>query len=303
MKKSVKITLIVAAALVGLGLCLSAAGFAMGGRLGDLRGVRLDPATGKWEVVSTAEPDAKGDYTGSTVIIPAEGVDTLDIEWIQGDVHVLLTSGDEITVTETVHGLTLGDYAMVVEGGKALTIRYTSDTWLNLTNLPEKDLTVRLPRSVAEELLAVHLSGVSADFDIPALTVWDTFTFDSTSGDLETGWIGGDNARAELNTVSGEIALDGSFREIQGGSTSGEFDLTLRGMPSQTDLTTVSGDVSLEISGDIQGFRLTYDTVSGDMEYDIPLMQDRDGAYVFGSGGGVITVDTTSGGLKLEAID
>ena len=37
MKKSVKVTLIVAAVLVGLGLCLAVAGLAMGGRFSDLR--------------------------------------------------------------------------------------------------------------------------------------------------------------------------------------------------------------------------------------------------------------------------
>ena len=35
MKKSVKVTLIVAAVLVGLGLCLAVAGLAMGGRFSD----------------------------------------------------------------------------------------------------------------------------------------------------------------------------------------------------------------------------------------------------------------------------
>ena len=49
MKKSVKVTLIVAAVLVGLGLCLAVAGLAMGGRFSDLRNLHLDPATGQWE--------------------------------------------------------------------------------------------------------------------------------------------------------------------------------------------------------------------------------------------------------------
>ena len=63
MKKSVKVTLIVAAALVGLGLCLSAAGFAMGGRFSDLRSLRLDPATGAWEQAETPTP-TEALYTG-----------------------------------------------------------------------------------------------------------------------------------------------------------------------------------------------------------------------------------------------
>ena len=46
MKKSVKVTLIVAAALVGLGLCLAVAGLAMGGRFSDLRNLHLDRPMG-----------------------------------------------------------------------------------------------------------------------------------------------------------------------------------------------------------------------------------------------------------------
>ena len=37
MKKSVKITLLVAAVLVGLGLCIAVVGALMGGRISDLR--------------------------------------------------------------------------------------------------------------------------------------------------------------------------------------------------------------------------------------------------------------------------
>ena len=62
MKKSVKVTLIVAAALVGLGLCLAVAGLAMGGRFSDLRNLHLDPATGQWEQTEETR-DQTGDYT------------------------------------------------------------------------------------------------------------------------------------------------------------------------------------------------------------------------------------------------
>lgn len=64
MKKSVKVTLIVAAALVGLGLCLAVAGLAMGGRFSDLRNLHLDPATGQWEQTEEKR-EQTGDYTGS----------------------------------------------------------------------------------------------------------------------------------------------------------------------------------------------------------------------------------------------
>ena len=63
MKRSVKITLIIAAALVCLGACLAAVVFGMGGRLSQLRGLQLDPATGTWRQTETDLAIEDG-YTG-----------------------------------------------------------------------------------------------------------------------------------------------------------------------------------------------------------------------------------------------
>ena len=124
-----------------------------------------------------------------------------------------------------------------------------------MPDLPPKKLVVRLPRAVAENLTEVQLNSVSADFDVAALTVKEALIFDSVSGDLETDFITADSA--EVNTVSGKIDLDGSFRQVIGGSTSGEVDLALRKCPDKIELTTVSGDVDLELPRNA-GFTLRY---------------------------------------------
>lgn len=297
MKKSVKVTLIVAAALVGLGLCLSAAGFAMGGRFSDLRSLRLDPATGAWEQAETPTP-TEALYTGSDYILP-EGTEitALDIDWISGEVEILVTSDSDILVREQPEHETSYSYAMVVtEQDGVLKVRYAEDAFLTLPDLPAKKLTVQLPRAVAEHLTEVRLNSVSADFDVAALTVKETLTFDSVSGDLETDFLTADSA--ELTTVSGKIDLDGSFRQVTGGSTSGEVDLTLRKCPDRIELNTVSGNVDLELPRNA-GFTLDYSTVSGDLESDFPLTAGG----TCGDGSGSITINTTSGDLKIEDLD
>ena len=297
MKKSVKVTLIVAAALVGLGLCLSAAGFAMGGRFSDLRSLRLDPATGAWEQAETPTP-TEALYTGSDYILP-EGTEitALDIDWISGEVEILVTSDSDILVREQPEHETSYSYAMVVtEQDGVLKVRYAEDAFLTLPDLPAKKLTVQLPRAVAEHLTEVRLNSVSADFDVAALTVKETLTFDSVSGDLETDSLAADSA--ELTTVSGKIDLDGSFRQVTGGSTSGEVDLTLRKCPDRIELNTVSGNVDLELPRNA-GFTLDYSTVSGDLESDFPLTAGG----TCGDGSGSITINTTSGDLKIEDLD
>ena len=302
MKKSVKITLIVAAALVGLGLCLSAAGFAMGGRFSELKDLHLDPATGTWEQQSTREP-TENLYAGGDYISDKTDITILDIDWITGDVKVRLTNNDTITVEEMVSDNGYDAHPMVVtDDSGILKIRYADKAWMNAIDPPQKALTVYLPREVAENLTEVSFSSVSADFDVDPLTVREKFAFSSVSGDLKTDAITAENVNAEVSTVSGKIELDGSFLRVTGESTSGKIDVKLRNCPEKLNIVTVSGDVELELP-DSTNFWLGYDTVSGEIDCEVPVQRDGEHYYRGLSMGCDISISTTSGDLKIERLD
>ena len=293
MKKSVKITLIVAAVLVGLGLCIAVVGALMGGRISDLRNTYYDGR--EWHHGDALD----GSYTGGEIRVPAEGITALDIDWVAGDVKIMVTDGEEIVVTEHAdHGIP-EEYALQLEADNTLRIRYSNDVWG--IDMPEKDLTVLLPRTVAENLTAVDLSGVSADFAVGKLTVRDAFSFDTTSGKLEMQSMNAPQAKATVSSVSGKVELDGSFREVKAGSTSGEIDLMLRNAPAAVEVSTVSGEVDVELPAGT-GFTLDYSTVSGELECDFPLTKSVDGKYVCGDGACRIEVGTTSGSLSVERL-
>ena len=291
MKKSVKITLLVAAVLVGLGLCIAVVGALMGGRISDLRNTYYDGR--EWHHGDALD----GSYTGGEIRVPAEDITALDIDWVAGDVKIMVTDGEEIVVTEHADRGIPAEYALLLEADNTLRIRYSNDVWG--IDMPEKDLTVLLPRTVAENLTAVDLSGVSADFAVGKLTVRDAFSFDTTSGKLKTEVLTATGAKADVNSVSGDIELDGSFREVKAGSTSGEIDLMLRNAPAAVEVSTVSGEVDAELPAGT-GFTLDYSTVSGELEYDFPLTKSKDGKYVCGDGACRIEVGTTSGSLSVE---
>ena len=293
MKKSVKITLIVAAVLVGLGLCIAVVGALMGGRISDLRNTYYDGR--EWHHGDALD----GSYTGGEIRVPAEGITALDIDWVAGDVKIMVTDGEEIVVTEHADRGIPGEYALCVEADDTLRIRYSNDVWG--IDMPKKDLMVLLPRAVAENLTAVDLSGVSADFAVGKLTVRESFSFDTTSGKLKTEVLTATGAKADVNSVSGDIELDGSFREVKAGSTSGEIDLKLRNGPAAIEVSTVSGEVDVELPAGT-GFTLDYSTVSGELEYDFPLTKSKDGKYVCGDGACRIEVGTTSGSLSVERL-
>ena len=293
MKKSVKITLIVAAVLVGLGLCIAVVGALMGGRISDLRNTYYDGR--EWHHGDALD----GSYTGGEIRVPAEDITALDIDWVAGDVKIMVTDGEEIVVTEHAdHGIP-EEYALQLEADNTLRIRYSNDVWG--IDMPEKDLTVLLPRTVAENLTAVDLSGVSADFAVDKLTVRESFSFDTTSGKLKTEVLTATGAKADVNSVSGDIELDGSFREVKAGSTSGEIDLKLRNGPAAIEVSTVSGEVDVELSAGT-GFTLDYSTVSGELECDFPLTKSVDGKYVCGDGACRMEIGTTSGSLSVERL-
>ena len=293
MKKSVKITLIVAAVLVGLGLCIAVVGALMGGRISDLRNTYYDGR--EWHHGDALD----GSYTGGEIRVPAEDITALDIDWVAGDVKIMVTDGEEIVVTEHADRGIPAEYALCVEADNTLRIRYSNDVWG--IDMPEKDLTVLLPRTVAENLTAVDLSGVSADFAVGKLTVRDAFSFDTTSGKLEMQSMNAPQAKATVSSVSGNVELDGSFREVKAGSTSGEIDLMLRNAPAAVEVSTVSGEVDVELPAGT-GFTLDYSTVSGELECDFPLTKSVDGKYVCGDGACRIEVGTTSGSLSVERL-
>ena len=293
MKKSVKITLIVAAVLVGLGLCIAVVGALMGGRISDLRNTYYDGR--EWHHGDALD----GSYTGGEIRVPAEDITALDIDWVAGDVKIMVTDGEEIVVTEHADRGIPAEYALLLEADNTLRIRYSNDVWG--IDMPEKDLTVLLPRTVAENLTAVDLSGVSADFAVDRLTVRESFSFDTTSGKLKTEVLTATGAKADVNSVSGDIELDGSFREVKAGSTSGEIDLMLRNAPAAVEVSTVSGEVDVELPAGT-GFTLDYSTVSGELECDFPLTKSVDGKFVCGDGACRIEVGTTSGSLSVERL-
>ncbi len=295
MKKSVKITLLVAAVLVGLGLCIAVAGVLMGGRISDLRNTYYDGR--EWHHGAALD----GSYTGGEIRVPAEDVTALSIDWVAGDVKIMVTDGEEIVVTEYIDRGIPAEYALQLEADNTLRIRYCGDIWGIAIDIPEKDLTVLLPRTVAENLTAVDLSGVSADFAVDKLTVRDAFSFDTTSGKLEMQSMNAPQAKATVSSVSGKVELDGSFREVKAGSTSGEIDLMLRNAPAAVEVSTVSGEVDAELPAGT-GFTLDYSTVSGELECDFPLTKSKDGKYVCGDGACRMEIGTTSGSLSVERL-
>lgn len=136
----------------------------------------------------------------------------------------------------------------------------------------------------------------------------DELSFHSTSGDLD----GSDVTAAVLvETISGDVSLNGYIRALKADSASGDLELSSEMLPETLELSTKSGDCVVHIP-DSDGFIFRFSTVSGDLSSDFPLttaageQRGRGGRigtgeayYKDGGDGRVFSMSSVSGSLEL----
>lgn len=242
MKKSTKIVLITAAALIVLGIIISSISLKDGANIEVRRedgstnsvGEMINEAVDKagsyiMEQIDDANVTGSGDYVGerswnevsadNAYSVPAEGVSSLSIAWIAGAVEIVPVSGDEIKISETCENSLDDETALCwrVENGR-LEIKYSA----RRDELPVKYLRIELPETVEFEDVAVDMttSGVSAEgLTVKKLTVGSvsgnlifrnctvgTVVAETVSGEVQIGMRNAD-AKLKINTVSGNVSL------------------------------------------------------------------------------------------------
>lgn len=318
MKKSTRIIVLTACALVLAGLVLCGVAIANGADIrqmirdgefsidaGDLNfGSGLSVADGQF-----------GGSSGYTVCAEGEGnfsaaaVERLDIGWIAGSVEISAYDGEEIKVTESA-ARTLAENEKLrwkLDKG-VLRLRYCA---LGTCNMQSKALTVLIPESLCLERLEVNAT--SAELTLNALPVSGEVNFDSVSGGVRARGLACE--RLNISTVSGEAEVEGSMERLRYSSTSGgmradglpegcavetdtvsgNMELRFAGCPGDIEADSTSGNVKLYLPGHV-GFELDYDSVSGGLDCDFPGLRGVYGSRAMFS----INVDTTSGDLDIR---
>lgn len=328
MNAFIKRCLIVACALVLIGLVVFGAALALGakpGKLlgqvtrGNVLGVSFDGYRDWGSPVS-----ADGSYA-----IDMEGIVSVEMDWIAGHATVRAVEGDRIQFSERAEGgfdeadaLQYG-----VEGG-VLYIQYCAP---ERTSLPVKDIDLSLPRALAESLARCAFEGASASLDANGLHA-ERFTFSAASGDLhaEDMTVG----EAQLDAASGDLRFEGEYETLRAGTSSGEIEIESLGEAVSTRANSASGGVALSgdcgevkvdtASGNIScavraseiavstasgkteltlpdsmGFTLKYDTASGDL-ICTQAVQMRGDTYIHGDGACPIKVGSASGDLRVD---
>jgi hypothetical protein len=250
-------------------------------------------------------------------------VDSLDIDWVAGSATITPYDGDVIKVTEFAQR-DLNDSERFVCGvsGGTLEIKYCAP---GVTfNLLTKKLEVQVPKSLADKLHILDVEATSADLKISDFRA-DTFSVSETSGTSDianisaatsdvhsvSGTIDIENLTTTgltLKTVSGEIQLSnvtadsvtakttsggqelaGRFLNVDAGSISGEIRVTSSVDPDTMKVGTTSGGITVTIPG-TDSLTVSYSTVSGHFNSDIPVRTSGSADYHFSSVSGSINL-------------
>jgi len=157
-------------------------------------------------------------------------------------------------------------------------------------------------RIEAEEAETGRRSGWSVSYDVyvPRRTDLDLRTH---NGGIS---VEGINGRVDVEALNGGVSIREVQGEVRGGTTNGGVTLALNGdrwIGQGVDLETTNGGVTI-IVPERYSARLETGTVNGGMNVDFPItiqgMVGRRLSTTLGSGGPLIRVRTTNGGIHLR---
>lgn len=264
-------------------------------------------------------------------------IENLDINWSSGSLTVKRHDDKTITVKETSNE-DLSDSKKVHTwvDGKTLRIQFAkSGESFSFTNV-EKKLEICIPKDLKLDDLSFDGSSCDSTFeDIEADDVSidvssgdtklidikaKTIDIDSSSGDVNVEQKG-ETDKLVVDTSSGSIDVKGetitkmSFdsssgkvsadveksESVKGDSSSGSYKLWFKQVPSDTEIDTSSGDVTLYLPKD-SDFKIDVDTSSGDFDTEHNLSKDGH-TYTSGSGSNKFYIDTSSGDITVKYYD
>lgn len=266
-------------------------------------------------------------YTGSnSYSVPADGIDKIRVEWINGLVRVQPYDGTDIKLDELSNSEISEEYALryKIADGK-LTVRFCKKhTWygvdtsmLNINEIIKpKELVVSVPRAMLEsgeldiqldgvsndtyissaKLNGLNVNGISGSIAIENVSAKD-MDLDTVSGLIDVSDCAADAIK--VVSISGEMTIGGIFGSARLNSTSGAVWFTdgSDGI-KELEIGTVSGDVTMQLP-ESAGFNMMVSTVSGDVSSTFGLIKNGSN-YVYGDASADFDIDTVSGDITIQ---
>lgn len=211
------------------------------------------------------------DYTAGNAELEAKNVNRVVIDWVSGSVTVEAYDGDTISVSEPEQR-EQADQLRWRQKGDTLTIRYCAAMNLNVSG--SKDLVVKLPRELAENLRYLQIDTVSAEAYVSEITAGE-LQFDSTSGSMNAE---GNVQILDVDTTSGGLVFTGTANAVELDTVSGDYSVSFTETPDALSFDSTSGNLTMMLPAK-RGFEVEHDSVSGDFKCDFALVWGDDPYY------------------------
>lgn len=303
-------------ALILIGLVIW---FLTGSLLGLKTGLTINNPFSNISIGSLSGPyNEVGSYT-----VPANGIETLNVNWVAGKITITPYDGNVIKFTEFAQrDLNEKEKLTYTNKNGKLEISYVTSS---LTfNMLSKNLELLVPEQLAHQLNQLNVNATSADltltdFEVNSLDVEETsgtsdisnikatsvnmhsvsgtikvtglsasgLTLSTVSGELELLEVTTDTLKS--GTTSGDQHLSGTFKDIDAGSVSGDITISSSNNPDKLYCETISGDILMTIPGNTD-LTVSYSTVSGKFNSEVPAKTGGSAPYTFSSVSGDIDI-------------
>ena len=206
----------------------------------------------------------------------ASDVDALEIDWASGSICIKVADTDTITFAESggdeefpmTYNLNNGTLQLGYASGKIQ---------IGITSIPNKDLTVTVPKNWnCEEL---EINAASVDVDISDLNVTEL----------------------SINGAANNLRFNGSIDNLECDGASNDLELICVNGPSEISIDGASCSLDLELPQDC-GFRAELNGVSCDFRSDLDYKR-TDGIYRYANEHCKIDVDGVSCDVTINSAD
>ena len=227
-----------------------------------------------------------------------DGITDLTINWAVGNVTVIPSEGDSITITEDYRdGSDADRLRWRVKDGK-LTIQFRKSTFFGTSRSVRKDLTVAIPAVMLEAMGEVEITTVSGGISFTGNA--DELTLDAVNGDLT---VSGDIGELEIHAVEGKVTFTGGVRDADVSCVAATAVMRLD-MATALSFEQVDGDVELYLSEEITGFSVKMDSLK--TEINAEDFEDMhyldDGSAKWGDGSLRIGMDGLKNKLNIKKL-
>lgn len=252
-------------------------------------------------VIHAAEAPVIALPDNETLTFDPSAIQEIDINWVAGDIFILSTKVDEITVSES--DVTDEKYALVYQiKGNKLEIDFCKEALLSGFGVSfsadiSKDLYIEVPKSWMGR--SIELDAASADLEMHNITLQE-MDLDGASG--KCSFLKCDIRNLDIDTASGDVYYEGTLETLDFDAASASFIGQFSNTPSRIDMDGMSGNLDIALPEDC-GFTVSMDGMSSRLTSDFYGTELRNGSHIYGDGRCRIDVDGMSSDVTIRKND